>query len=51
MESLFCFSTYKKHILSAPPRDQSNPLAYSYSLILHTAYKNDMIGRGTSKAH
>ena len=27
-----------------PPRDQTNPFAYSCSLTFHTSYKNGMIG-------
>ena len=29
-----------------PPRDQTNPFAYSCSLTFHTSYKNGMIGHG-----
>ena len=31
---------------SPPPRDQTNPLAYSCSFTFHTSYKNGMIGHG-----
>ena len=34
-----------------PPRDQTNPFAYSCSFTLHTSYKNGMIGhRGGGNA-
>ena len=37
----------KKLYWSAPPpRDQTNPLAYSCSFTFHTSYKNGMIGHG-----
>ena len=46
----FCYSTYrkqKKFYWSAfPPRDQTNPFAYSCSFTFHTSYKNGMIGHG-----
>ena len=29
-----------------PPRDQTNPFAYSCSFTLHTSYKNGMFGHG-----
>ena len=33
-------------VLPPPPRDQTNPFAYSCSFTLHTSYKNGMIGHG-----
>ena len=30
----------------SPPRDQTNPFAYSCSFTFHTSYKNGMIGHG-----
>ena len=29
-----------------PPRDQTNPFAYSCSFTFHTSYRNGMIGHG-----
>ena len=29
-----------------PPRDQTNPFAYTCSFTFHTSYKNGMIGHG-----
>ena len=36
---LKCFPT-------PPPRDQTNPFAYSCSFTIHTSYKNGMFGHG-----
>ena len=50
----FCYSTYKNRkrfteVLPPtppPPRDQTNPFAYSCSFTFYTSYKNGMIGHG-----
>ena len=52
----FCYSTHRKQkkfywSASPPPRDQTNPFAYSCSFTFHTLYKNGMIGhRGGGNA-
>ena len=48
----FCYSTYKKRekfllrCFPPPPRDQTNPFAYSCSFTFQTSYKNGMFGHG-----
>ena len=50
LKTLFLlFNIYKieKVLLKCfPPRDQTNPFAYSCSFTFHTSYKNGMIGHG-----
>ena len=33
-------------VLPPPPRDQTNPFAYSCSFTFHTSYKNGVFGHG-----
>ena len=33
-------------VLPPPPRDQTNPFAFSCSFTFHTSYKNGMFGHG-----
>ena len=44
---LFNIEKIEKVLLKCfPPRDQTNPFAYSCSFTFHTSYKNGMIGHG-----
>ena len=46
----FCYTTYRKKkkvlLRCFPPRDQTNPFAYSCSFTFHTSYRNGMFGQG-----
>ena len=47
LKTLFLlFKTYKLEKVLPPPRDQTNPFAYSCVFKFHTSYKNGMIGHG-----
>ena len=45
----FCYSTHRKYKVVPPPRDQTNPFAYSCSFTFRTSYKNGMIGHGEER--
>ena len=48
---LFNIKKIEKVLLKCfPPRDQTNPFAYSCSFTFHTSYKNGMIGHGGGNA-